>query len=124
MMRVRAQDANGDMTFGASSLNFLVNSPECVAQLVLTGLQLFQGSWFLDTTAGMTWLTNVIGGNPQSVYDAAIQNQVLGTQGVTGIDNYLSTDNNATRGLDVSFTLQTIFGPIAVATSIPYIPTA
>lgn len=111
-MRVRAQTESGDYSFGQGSDNFLVNSPQCVAQLVLTGLKLWQGEWFLDVTAGMPWETEVLGPNPESVYDAAIQNQVLSTQGVTGISNYLSSEDPANRSLQVSFTLETEFGSI------------
>jgi hypothetical protein len=54
-MRYRKLDANGDYTFGGGSNDFLVNTPETVAQAVMTRLNLLQGEWFLDTTAGMPW---------------------------------------------------------------------
>ena len=42
-MRYRPLDANGDYTVG---IPFLVNSPACVGQAVLTRLKLFLGEWF------------------------------------------------------------------------------
>jgi len=111
-MRVRALDANGDMTFGRGSANFLVNSPQAVAQLVQTGLGLFQKTWFLDVTVGMPWLSAVIGYGTKAIYDLAIQNQILSTQGMTSIDNYSSSLDPVTRRLTIpnTVTLNTQFG--------------
>jgi hypothetical protein len=113
------QDENGDYVFGGGSANFWINSAQGVEQLIITGLRLWQGTWFLDTTAGMPWQQQVIGFRTQSQYDAAIQAQVKSTTGVTGIDNYQSSLNNATRHLKVTITGQSLFGPFSVATSIP-----
>lgn len=119
-MRVRAQSAAGDYTFGGGSTNFLVNSPQAVLQLILTGLKLFQGEYFLNTAAGMPWMTDVIGVGTQGLYDAAIQNQILGTTGVTGITNYSSSLNVATRSLTVLATVSTAYSatPIALSTNL------
>jgi hypothetical protein len=102
------------MTFGRGSANFLVNSPAAVAQLVQTGLGLIRGTWFLDLFAGMPWLTNVIGYGTKPLYDLAIQNQILNTQGVTGIENYSSVFDPVKRSLTIpnTVTINTQFGPI------------
>ncbi len=57
-MRYRAWDANGDYTFGQGSKNFLVNSPQCVAQAVVSRLRLQLGEWFIDTSAFVSSLAN------------------------------------------------------------------
>lgn len=119
-MRYRALDANGDMTFGQGSADFLINSPECVAQAVLTGLKLWQGEFFLDTSAGMPWSTEVLGYNTQQLYDDAIKSQVLSTQGVTGITSYNSSLNTETRMLSVEIGVQTAYGPISVSAPVPF----
>lgn len=119
-MRVRALDANGDMTFGRGSANFLVNTPAAVAQLVQTGLELVQSEWFLDKTEGMPWLTDVIGKGTQSLYDLAIQNQILNTQGMVSIENYSSSLDPVTRKLTIpnSVILNTQFGTINMPTTV------
>jgi hypothetical protein len=117
-MRVRALDANGDMTFGFSSVNFLVNSPQAVVQCVLTALKLWQGEWFLDTTAGMPWSTQVLGMNTQSLYDNAVRTVILGVQGVTGITAYSSSLNAATRELSIEVEISTAYGSAALSTSL------
>jgi hypothetical protein len=116
-MRVRAQDANGDYTIGQGNANFLINSAAAVGQLVLTGLRLMQGEWFLDQTIGTPWLQDVIGpgATRKPFYDLAIQNQILNTVGVTGIVSYSSTLNAVQRNLTVNATINTQFGPTTVS---------
>jgi hypothetical protein len=117
-MRVRAQDQNGDYTFGSGSSNFLVNSPQAVAQLVVTALKLFRGDWFLDTTAGVPWKTQVLGFNTQSLYDIAVQNAIRGVQGVVCITSYRSSLNKTTRELSIVAEIATAFGNTSFTTSL------
>lgn len=118
-MRYRALDANGDYTFGQGQANFLVNSPAAVAQLVATRLRLWTGEWFLDVTDGTPWLQDVIGKGTGPIYDLAIQQRILGTQGVTSINGYSSSLNRATRKLAISVTeLVTIYGKTPFGTVI------
>lgn len=119
-MRVRALDANDDMTFGAGAANFLVDSPEAVAQCVLTALKLWQGEWFLDTTAGVPWNTEVLGAGTQSLYDNAIRNAIRSVQGVIGIAKYTSSFDTATRALTVSATIDTPYGSTSVSSILPF----
>ena len=116
-MRYRALDVNGDYTFGAGSANFLIDSPAAVAQSVLTRLLLLQGEWFLDRTEGTPWLQEVIGYGTKSLYDMAIRQRVLDTEGVTSIDAYSSNLDPVERSLSVTMTISTQFGqsaPISV----------
>lgn len=111
-MRYRALDANLDMTFGRGSLNFLTNSPDAVAQSVLTRLKLSTGDWYLDQTAGTPWQTQVLGMHTQNTYDLAIRTRILNTTGVTGIvdGSYSSKRDPVTRRLSVSCVINTIYG--------------
>jgi hypothetical protein len=117
-MRVRKLDAAGDYTFGLGSQNFYVDQVALVQQKILTGLKLWQGEFFLDTTAGMPWGTKVLGVGTQSLYDAAIQRQIRSTKGVTGIANYGSAFNSTTRQLNVTASVTTMFGSVTV--SLPF----
>jgi hypothetical protein len=109
-MRYRTLSANGDMSFGADSANFLVNTPATVAQAIRTRLKLFTGEWFLDLTAGMPWMQQVIGKGTAGEYDTAIQLCILQTQGVTGISSYSSVANATTRPLTVTVSVDTVYG--------------
>jgi hypothetical protein len=113
-MRYRKLSPLGDYTFGQSMLNFYINVPAAVAQAVQTGLLLWLGEWFLDTSVGMPWIEGVLGKNSQATGDATIQNQVINTQGVTAISSYQSTRNNESRNFQVEVEVQTIYGPTTV----------
>ncbi|WAL80948.1 hypothetical protein OYT13_13790 [Pandoraea sp. XJJ-1] len=111
-MRYRKEDADGDYVLGGTAA-FLVDSPEAVAQAVGTRLQLIQGEWFLDTTAGMPW-EQVLGKNTQGTADSAIRQCILGTQGVVEITEYSSSLDEDTRALAVVATITTIYGTTTV----------
>jgi len=121
-MRYRALDANGDYTFGRGQANFLVNSPACVAQSVLTRLRLWEGEWFLDQTEGTAWLQQILGRNSKPIYDLAIRTRVLGTAGVTSIDEYSSTLDDVTRRLAVKMKIITAFDSAPIAISAVVVP--
>jgi hypothetical protein len=111
-MRVRAQSSTGDYTFGSGGQNFLVNSPSMVAQLVYTALMLFLGEWFLDTSAGTPWMTDVIGVGTAATYDTAIRNQILGVPGVKSIITY----NSSLEGTTLTISGVVVDTPYGAAT--------
>lgn len=115
-MRYRALSDTGDYLFGRGTGNFLIDSPACVAQSVLTRLELWQGEWFLDTTEGTPWLQSILGKNTGALYDIALRQRILETQGVTDIVAYQSTLDRAARTLSVTATIDTKFGQTTVTT--------
>lgn len=115
-MRVRAQSASGDYTFGQGAANFLANSPAMVGQSVMTRLRLWEGEWFLDVTEGTPWAQKILGTNTKPLYDLAIQQRVLETAGVTGISSYSS--NVSGRTLTVTATIDTLFGSTTVSANL------
>lgn len=113
-MRYRKLDANNDYSFGNGQLDFYVNVPDAVGQAVETGLMLWQGEWFLDTTQGTPYIAGVIGKHSQAEADGTIQNQVANTTGVTDISSYQSTLNAASRAMSIQISVDTIYGPTDV----------
>jgi hypothetical protein len=101
-MKVRQLDSNNDYQIGL----FLKDTPETVAQAVISRLSLWQGEWFLDTTEGTPYLQSIVGFSTN--YDIDIQERILNTKGVRGLLNYTSEITN--RVLNVTFTLDTIYG--------------
>lgn len=99
-MRVRMQDANGDMTFGSGGANYYVDSPSGVGQRIMTRLGLLEGEWFLDITAGTDW-GKILGRNTEATYDGEIKRVILGTTGVSSIESYTSEPTD-TRKLTVA----------------------
>jgi hypothetical protein len=113
-MRYRALSSDGDFSFGRGGNNFLVNTPETVAQAVKTRLGLITGEWFLDVTEGVPYTTDVLGTGTSESYDLAIQDRVLGTEGVTEILGYVSDVNKETRALSVEIVIDTVYGQATV----------
>ncbi len=113
-MRYRKLSEDGDYTFGSSERDFLVDSPEAVAQSVKTRVQLWAGEWFLDTNEGTPYMQGVIGKKTKMQADATLQARILDGFGVLDIQNYLSVINPETRKFELSFDLDTIYGPTKV----------
>lgn len=89
--------------------SLLSNSPSCVGQAVRTRLMLFTGEWFLDTSDGTPWFTEVLGSHTK-FYDLAIKERILNTQGVKSIISYYSQLDVITRELSIQVELDTIYG--------------
>lgn len=123
-MRYRVLSPTRDYVFGRGPGEFLVNTPETVAQAVLTRLLLITGEWFLDLEEGTPYLTDILGTGTQNIYDQAIQERILSTQGVTGIQNYVSFLDPETRRLTVSCTIITLYGnaEVTIAPQNPFPP--
>lgn len=116
-MRYRAWDANGDYTFGRGGDNFLVNSPQCVAQAIESRYRLQLGEWFVDTSDGTPWMTQVLGAGTAGTRDLVLQSRALGTMNVTSITNYQSSFVHGTRVFTASLIAQTAFGATPVVTA-------
>jgi hypothetical protein len=77
-----------------------VSNAEAVGQHARQRLSTFKTEWFLDTTAGLPWLDEVLGHN----YDAALAEAIVkaelsNTDGVTEITSFSVSFDFATRGL-------------------------
>lgn len=113
-MKYRKLDANDDYSFGKGKADFLANSPETVAQAVVTRLRLWRGEWFLDKTEGTPYNPSILGKHTLDSYDLAIRERILGTQGVKEILEYESHLYPETRTLTVTTTIDTIYGPASL----------
>ncbi len=115
-LRVRKLSPEGDYMFGQGAAEFMVDSPEAVAQCVKTRLELWAGDWFLDLDEGTPFRTKILGEGTMGLYDQAIRERILATLGVTGFDQYASSV--ARRNLVVICVINTDFGsaPVSVGT--------
>lgn len=117
-MRYRALDANGDSTFGSGETQFYINTPDAVAQAVLTRLELLTGEWFLDTSEGTPYNPSILGKYTAATFDLAIQSRINATEGVKSIVTYSSTVNSEKRALTVNATIDTIYGQTTIQASL------
>ena len=113
-MRYRKLSATGDFTFGHQQSDYWNNVPDAVAQAVLTRLALFSGEWFLDTSDGTPWRTEVLGKYTMQTYDAVLKARILNTPGVSSIAAYSSTFDGNSRKLSITATINTIYGSTTV----------
>ncbi|MGA9606992.1 MAG: hypothetical protein WBR21_08220 [Rouxiella badensis] len=113
-MRYRREDADGDYTFGQGDNTFLTNTPDAVAQAVKTRFLLWYGQWFLDTTVGTPWIQSVLGKQRPEIYNLAIRQRILGTQGVNSIISFDSVADGSTRRVSFTATIDTIYGTTTV----------
>lgn len=109
-MRYRKLSSDGDYVFGSGKNDFLVNSPEAVAQAILSRLKLWLGEWFADTSDGTGWNQSIVGKQSKNLYELTLHQRVLETPGVKDIVDFQSALDPDTRRLTVSMTVNTIFG--------------
>ena len=113
----------GDWQFGHGSADYFINVPDAVAQIALTRLALNQGEWFLDTSDGTPWNTQVLGKYTGSVRDLVIQSRINGTPGLapSGITSFSSSLGvSGPRQYLVNMSLATIYSaqPVSIAGTI------
>jgi hypothetical protein len=99
-MGLAIDQATNDLHFSADGNLAIVTDAEAVGQHARQRLSTFQGEWFLDTTVGVPWLSQILGQR----YDPALAEAVtkaclLTTDGVTGITSFSVSFGRVTRGL-------------------------
>ena len=113
-MRYRREDDSGDYTFGQGDSTWLINSPEAVAQAVKTRFELWRGQWFLDTTEGTPWIQSVLGKQRPDVYNLAIRQRILETEGVNSITEFNRSVDGNTRRVTFTATIDTLYGTTTI----------
>ena len=111
-MRVRRVDEDGDMVFGGNQAAFHRDTPDAVAQVVESRLQLWEGQWYLDLAEGTPYETQVLGKRTEALRDPALRARILDAPGVTEIAGYNSVLNRDTRSFSVNTTVSTEFSRV------------
>lgn len=109
------------MTFGQGGANFLVDSPAAVAQCVVTRLRLWEGEWYLALDEGTPYFQDVLGQYNPGLAAAVVQDRIVNTPFVTGLNNFNFNYNSETRVLQTSGEIITAFGP-SINFTIPLSP--
>lgn len=109
----RRLDSNWDFTFGQGRANYAVDA-EATAQKVKARLLLLQGEWFLDTSAGVPYLTKIcVKPADLPLAEALIKRTILGTEGVAAITEFSLDFNDGARRLTLSAKVRTIYDDIS-----------
>lgn len=78
----------------------VVRDAEAVGQHVRQRLKTFFGEWFMDTDAGVEWLTEILGSDyDPAKAEAVIKAEILATHGVREITGFSVRFNRTTREL-------------------------
>lgn len=78
----------------------IVEDAEAVGQHVRQRLMTFEGEWFLDREAGVTWLSEVLGFKYDPIIaEALTKTEILNTDGVTDIESFSVRFDRDIRGL-------------------------
>lgn len=113
-MRYRKLSPLGDYTFGSSELDYYKDVPAAVGQAAQTRLLLWLGEWYLDINQGTLFMQGIFGKHSKEMADATIQDRILGTQGFVGFESYESELDSENRLLNVTATINTIYGATAI----------
>jgi len=113
-MRYRKLTEDGDMTFGNQQRDFWIDQPEAVSQAIWTRLRLWQGEWYIDTSEGTPYQESALGTNKQATIEPAIRTQILGTQGVTQIDDLQTLTNSKDRLVTIFAVVDTEYGTVKI----------
>lgn len=104
------QLTDGDFAFVAGDA--------AIRQAIVFTLQLTQGEWFANLTAGIPWFTDVLGTKFNLDQIRSIfQTKVAAVEGVQAIKRLAISFDNAARALTVEYEIQTIFSDSLNATT-------
>jgi len=80
----------------------VVTGAAAVAQHVRQRLKTFQGEWFLDTTAGVPWLAQLLGKQyDPALAEAVVKAEILNTHGVREITSFSVGFDHDSRALQI-----------------------
>lgn len=113
-MRYRRLDATGDMTFGQGGANFLADSPETVAQSVLTRLRLWAGEWYLNIAEGTPYKEAVLGKGTEKTAELAMRQRILETKGVQSLDSFSYALDRDQRRAEFAAEITTLYGATTI----------
>lgn len=80
----------------------VVRYSEAVGQHVRQRLMTFQGEWFLDTTAGVPWLAQIMGSKyDPALAEAVVKAEILDTDAVREITSFSVGFDQGLRRLNI-----------------------
>lgn len=89
-----------DLFLGTDGNLAVVTDAAAVGQHVRQRLMTFEGEWFLDTTAGVPWLSDILGKRyDPELAESVVKAEILATDGVASIEAFSVSFQRSTRGL-------------------------
>ncbi|PHP66557.1 hypothetical protein CSC94_12775 [Zhengella mangrovi] len=92
--------STNDLHLAADGNLAMVTGADAVGQHGRQRINTFEGEWFLDTTAGLPWLSDILGqAYDPELAEAIVKAEILDTAGVTGLSAFSISFNKTTRGV-------------------------
>ena len=116
-IRVRRLDADYDSVFGQGKSDY-IEDLDAVVQIIKSRLLLFKGEWWENTVEGLPLWQSILGagkGNSKKVVDDLIQQRIIKTPYVTGIESLSSSYDASTRAYSFSAVVNTQFGAVGIS---------
>lgn len=90
-----------DLFFKGNELA-IVTGAEAVGQHARQRVMTFRGEWFLDTTAGVPWLAQIMGAKyDPALSEAVVKAEILDTDGVVEITSFAVGFDRTVRRLNI-----------------------
>lgn len=117
-MRYRRLGVNNEPAMGQGNQDFLEDA-EAVGQAVITKLRLWRGEWWENIYLGIPMWQDMLGvvGAKKSVIDKIIQDSILDTPGVAGLNGMVSVFDSVERAYKFYCNIDTVYGPTAITNS-------
>lgn len=98
-----------DLLFVDNDLVLTETESESLAQRLVVKLKTFQGEWFLDQFEGIPYFQSIFGKNrSKEAVDAIFKRAITDEPEVASLISYQSTLDNFSRGLSVTFEVQSV----------------
>lgn len=100
-MGLGVSQATNDLYFAENSL-VMATGARAVGEHIRQRLMTFTGEWFLDTSVGVPWLSEILGRRyDPALAEAVVKAEILATDGVREIISFSVDFLRATRGLRI-----------------------
>lgn len=114
MLRDIDLDDDGDILIADADV-VVIQEAQQVALAVRIAINTFRGEWFLNTDAGVPYFQNILGRKVVATtaeFDSVIRAAILAVEGVNRVVSFESSFDHRNRVYEVSFTVDTEYGPI------------
>lgn len=92
--------ATNDLHLDGDGALIVVRDAAAVGQHARQRLMTYRGEWFLDTAAGVPWLSDIMGkAFDAALAEAVVKGEILDTDGVTAIESFSVGFAGKTRAL-------------------------
>ena len=110
----------GDLNLSDGDFTLVEDSIQ-VSQAIEIRLNALKGEWFLNRDFGVAYFDDILGQKmvDKAAFDAVVKAAILEVDGVNIVLAYESSFDRANRVFSVSFTADTIYGPVPYTGVLP-----